>query len=58
MTEQHMRQTNPQDLAQEILALPAKAAIFSTVALNDVGPADENAAGRKTVQARGHQLGV
>jgi putative iron-dependent peroxidase len=34
MTEQHMRQTNLQDLAQEILAPPAKAEIFLTVTVN------------------------
>jgi hypothetical protein len=34
MTEQQMRQTNIQDLAQEILAPPAKAAIFLTVTVN------------------------
>jgi len=34
MTEQQMRQTNLQDLAQEILAPPAKAAIFLTVTVN------------------------
>jgi hypothetical protein len=34
MTEQHMRQTNLQDLAQEILAPPAKAEILLTVTVN------------------------